>query len=92
MKATKFDLKGTRHPALKVYHEIAYKKLIFSECELVDGDLVEDGETPFKNNEKTLVVALPDFSDSSNKDNQHIWDWINDFVDDFFGCCCWNES
>jgi len=82
MKAVKFNLpSGQRHPALQVYHEIAFNKLLSCECELVDGDGVEDGESHFKNNNSTLVIALPELNDASNKDNAQIHDWVDGFTD-----------
>lgn len=82
MKAVKFNLpSGQRHPALQVYHEVAFAKLLSCECELVDGDGGEDGETFFKNNGSTLVVALPELGDSSRKENQQIHEWIDGFMD-----------
>lgn len=83
MKAVKFNLPNSqRHPALEVYQEIAFNKLISCECELVDGDEVEDGETFFKNNGSTLVVALPELGDSSRKENEQIHEWVDGFMDE----------
>lgn len=83
MKATKFKLpSGQRHPALQVYHEIAFEKLMGCDCELVDGDGIEDGEAFFKNNGDTLVVALPELGDSSRKENQQMYEWIDGFIDE----------
>ena len=83
MKAVKFNLpSGQRHPALQVYQEIAFGKLLSCECQLVDGDEVEDGESHFKNNGSTLVVALPELGDSSRKENEQIHEWVDGFMDE----------
>lgn len=83
MKATKFKLPdGFRHPALEVYHEIAFGKLLSCKCQLVNGDGIEDGQAFFKNNGNTLVFALPELGDSSRKENQQMHEWIDGFVDE----------
>lgn len=83
MKATEFKLiEGQRHPALGVRDEIAFGKLLACECKLVDGDLVENGESFFKNNRRTLVVAIPELGDASNSDNKSIYEWVDSFMDE----------
>jgi hypothetical protein len=84
MKATLFHLPPKqRHPAIQPYQEAAFKKLLACECKSVDGDLIEDGESFFKNNKRTLVVALPDLADSCRKENEQIHEWVEDYLDDF---------
>lgn len=82
---TKFDPKeinDQQHPAIRigVVGDIyCYNKLVNTlECKVVDGE-----EEHFKNNGDTLVIALPEYGNSSNKDNQNIWDWVDACVDGF---------
>ncbi len=88
MKATKYQLADFRlhpilnHRSLTGYSTVPLGRLLSCECKMMDGDLVEDGETPFKNNKNTLVMALPTFGDASNKENLNIWDWVDSMIDD----------
>ena len=84
MKAVKHKSFANRdeHPAIPVYKEIPYKKLLDQgNCILVDSDEKEDGQAFFQNSGNTLVVALPELNDASNKDNSQIHEWIDDYMD-----------
>ena len=82
MKATRFKLEGKRHEALRfINRQEGFELLMSCECVLVDGDLLEDGFYPFKNDSQTLVVAIPELGDSSNEENVQIHEWIDSFVD-----------
>ena len=82
---TKFDpteISDKKHPAIRigVVGDIyAYEKLVKTmECKVVDGN--EEG---FKNRGDTLVVALPEYGNASNSDNNQIHEWIDGCVDGF---------
>ncbi len=68
---------STKHPAIPVYRENAYNKLMNNcGCVLVNGE-----DALFENNEDTLVFALTDCSDSSRKDNANIHEWVDEYTD-----------
>lgn len=70
------------HPALKAWMYESQKKLLSCECKFVDGE--DEG---FKNNDKTIVFALPSIGDASNKDNATIHEWIERYLQDMMLAC-----
>jgi len=84
MKATDYNLEGKRHPAISkgnFNRQDGFDLLVSCECVLVDGDLVEEGQSPFKNDERTMVFAIPELGNSSSKENENIHEWVDGFID-----------